>query len=47
MDDSLRKKVRSLLTFKFDKLGTYNYSNRRKVAMIEKQIRKRTELLLQ
>lgn len=47
MDNRLKQKVKKLLTFRFDRLGAYNYSNRRKLKMIENQVRKRAEMLLQ
>ena len=46
LDEDLKKKIRSLLDFKFDKLGSYNYSPK-KVRMMESIIRKRAQLLLE
>lgn len=45
LDENMKKRLRSLLDFKFDKLGWYNYSPK-KVRMIETIIRKRAKMLL-
>lgn len=46
LDESLKKKLKGLLTFKFENPGNYNYSSK-KIKLIEKEIQKRANLLLQ
>lgn len=46
IDSSLRKKIHKLLNFKFENLGTYNYSAK-KIKMIESIVRERAWSLLQ
>lgn len=45
LDESLKKKIRGLLTFRFGNLGNYNYSSK-KIKLIEAEIQKRANLLL-
>lgn len=45
IDEELKKKIRRLINFKFDKLGNYNYETK-KIKLIEREIRKRALLLL-
>lgn len=45
LDDKLKKKIRNLLDFHFQKLDKYNYSQR-KLRMIELEMQKRARLLL-
>ena len=45
LDEDLKKKIRRLLNFEFENLGTYNYSSK-KLKLIESEVRKRAALLL-
>lgn len=45
LDEQMKKKIRRLLDFKFEDLGTYNYPSK-KIKMIQSQVRKRANMLL-
>lgn len=45
LDEELKKKVRKLFNFRFQELGSYNYSSK-KIKMIEAQVQKRAHQVL-